>query len=67
MPEYISRSDLAAVTGGKINQPDPVPPPPPGEPRLDLPSNPPEPHPQPGPMRDPWLPVPPSPFPNLAG
>jgi hypothetical protein len=64
MPESISCIDLAAVTGGKVTQSEPTPPPPPGEPRLDLPGNPPEPRPQPGPMRDPWLPIAPSPLPG---
>jgi hypothetical protein len=63
MFETISCSELGAVTGGKINQPESSPPPPPGEPRLDLPGHLPEPHQQP-PMRDPWLPITPNPIPG---
>jgi hypothetical protein len=62
MFETISCSELAGVTGG-IKQPESTPPPPPGEPRLDLPGHPPEPRHEP-PTRDPWLPISPNPLPG---
>jgi len=63
MFETISRSELVAVTGGKNTSPESTPPPPPDQPRLDLPGNPPEPRQEP-PTREPWLPITPSPLPG---